>query len=228
VATSSKKRSTPKKQKPPPRPYHHGDLRRAVLSEAITLIEERGHTDFTLREIARRIGVSHAAPYRHFADIRALMTELSTVAAMELTGRIEEALATAEDDLRARFLAAGFAYVRYALEHPASFLAMYSDAVDKDDPRVREATGRNLGILLRFVEEAQRAQAFPPGDPMALARPIWAMHHGLATLAAAGAFAAEGPGALRAIVDDAHARLLDGLLQPTPGRRPRPPPRAAS
>lgn len=198
-----------------------------MLSEAIALIEERGHADLTLREIARRIGVSHAAPYRHFADIRALMTELSAVAAAELTARIEEALASAGDDLRARFLAAGFAYVRYALERPALFLAMYSDSVDKDDPRVREAVGRNFGILLSFVEEAQRARAFPPGDPMALARPILAMHHGLATLAAAGAFAAEGPGALKAIVDDAHARLLDGLLQPSPERKPRPA-RAAS
>ncbi|WP_437739256.1 TetR/AcrR family transcriptional regulator [Sorangium sp. So ce302] len=188
-----------------------------MLEEALSLIEEQGNASFTLREVARRIGVSHAAPYRHFADKRALMTELSVQASAALGARISAALEGAGGDLRARFLAAGFAYVAFALEHPAPFHVMYSGEVDVDDPRVAVATSQNLGVLLGFIEEAQRAGAFPPGDPWALAVPIWAMHHGLATLAASGALSKAGPTALRNLVDDAHARLLDGLLLATPG-----------
>ncbi|WP_437963662.1 TetR/AcrR family transcriptional regulator [Sorangium sp. So ce260] len=199
------------------RPYHHGDLRRAVLEEALALIEEQGNASFTLREVARRIGVSHAAPYRHFADKRALMTELAVQASAALGAQIAAALEGAGGELRARFLAAGFAYVRFALEHPAPFHVMYSGEVDAADPRVEAAAAQNLGVLLGFIEEAQRAGAFPPGDPMALAVPVWAMHHGLATLAASGALSKAGPVELRRLVDDAHARLLDGLLLAAPG-----------
>ncbi|WP_437595645.1 TetR/AcrR family transcriptional regulator [Sorangium sp. So ce590] len=218
------KRRRPRARTPPApasraadRPYHHGDLRRAVLEEALALIEAQGNASFTLREVARRIGVSHAAPYRHFADKRALMTELAVQASAALGAQISAALEEAGGELRARFLAAGFAYVRFALEHPAPFLVMYSGEVNVEDPRVAAATSQNLGVLLGFIEEAQRAGAFPPGDPMALAVPIWAMHHGLATLAAAGALSKAGPVELRRLVDDAHARLLDGLLVTAPG-----------
>ncbi|KYF63105.1 TetR/AcrR family transcriptional regulator [Sorangium cellulosum] len=195
-----------------------------MVEEALALIEERGNAGFTLREVARRIGVSHAAPYRHFPDKRALMAELAVQASTALAAQISAALEAAGGaggDLRARFLAAGFAYVRFALEHPAPFHVMYSGEVDPEDPRVAAATSRSLGLLLGFIEEAQRAGAFPPGEPMALAVPIWAMHHGVATLAASGALSKAGPAELRRVSDDAHARLLDGLLLAAPG-----PPRA--
>jgi AcrR family transcriptional regulator len=194
------------------RPYHHGDLERAVLDEALALIEERGHLSFTLREIARRVGVSHTAPYRHFPDKRAVMTALAAQGGVELAAAIRAALAAAGDDLRARFLAAGFAYVRFALDRPALFQAMFSGEADPEDPRMQAAKAESFGILLGFVEEAQRGGAFPAGDPMGLAIPIWSMHHGLATLAAAGSLEGQ-PGGLRGVVDGAHARLLDGLLE---------------
>lgn len=183
-----------------------------MLDEALALVEERGHVAFTLREVARRIGVSHAAPYRHFADKRAVMTALAAQGSDELAARIRVALAAAGDDLRVRFLAAGLAYVRFALDRRALFQVMFSGEKDPDDPRAKAAEAECFGILLAFVAEAQRAEAFPPGDPLAVATPIWAMHHGLATLAAAGSFAAHGPKGLRRVVDDAHARLLDGLM----------------
>jgi AcrR family transcriptional regulator len=197
--------------KPPRRPYHHGDLRRAVLDEALALVEERGHVGFTLREVTRRIGVSHAAPYRHFADRRALLTALASEALEALAKRIEAALAEAGEAPRARFLAGGRAYVRFAVDCPAAFRTMFSAEVDAGDPTLLAAKERSFGLLLAFLGEAQRAGVFPPGDPTALAKPIWAMHHGLASLAVAGAFADEGPGGLDRIVDDAHARLFEGL-----------------
>lgn len=187
-----------------------------MLEAALALIEESGTASLTLREVARRIGVSHAAPYRHFADRRALLTALATEGSKELAARILAALEGAGEDLRARFLAAGFAYVSFALERPALFQATYSAEADPADPQLAAAKQRSFGILLGFIEEAQRAGAFRPGDPTELATPIWAMHHGLATLAAAGLFAEQGPEGLRRVVDDAHASLLDGLLRPAP------------
>ena len=199
--------------KPPrQRPYHHGDLRRAVLDEALALIEERGHVGFTLREVARRIGVSHAAPYRHFPDKRALMTALSAEALGTMADRLGAALAEAGPDLRTQFLAAGAAYVRFALDCPAAFRTIYSNEGDLEDTAYQAAKARSFGLLLGFIDRAQRAGMFPAGDAVTLARPIWAMHHGLATLASSGAFDGEGPEGLRRILDDAHAHLLDGMM----------------
>ena len=201
---------------PSRRPYHHGDLRRAVLDEALALIEEQGHVGFTLREVARRIGVSHTAPYRHFPDKRALMTALAIEALGTMADRLAAALDAAGGDLRARFLAAGAAYVRFALECPAAFRTIYAGEGDLAEPAYQAAKARSFGLLLGFIGEAQRAGVFPAGDPTALARPVWAMHHGLATLASTGAFDAEGPEGLARIVDDAHTRLLDGMMSAPP------------
>jgi AcrR family transcriptional regulator len=211
-----------RRRRPAARPYHHGDLPRALLDEALSMIRAVGPAAVTLREVAARVGVSHAAPYRHFPSRRALLTAVAVDGMGELARRIEEALAAARpQDVRTRFLAAGAAYVRFALDEPAYFQVMSSrDEIDVDDPRVAEAKTKSFGILLRFIEEAQRAGEFVAGEPLVLATPIWALHHGLACLAAEGAFAERGgrgnPRMLRRLVDDAHARLLDGLFPRAP------------
>ncbi|HEY4122190.1 MAG TPA: TetR/AcrR family transcriptional regulator [Byssovorax sp.] len=210
------------------RAYHHGDLRQALLERAIVVIGERGHLDFTLRELARDLGVSHAAPYRHFADKAALVTALAVEASGALGARIEAALAGAGRALRARFLAAGRAYVGFALDRPAEFAALFSPEVDALDPVVVASKARMFGVLLAFIAEAQAAGAFAKGPPEALAATIWAMHQGLAVLAVSGAFdadrrrrsPAQAPELWRA-VDAANVALLDGLVQ-----RRRAPPRA--
>jgi AcrR family transcriptional regulator len=200
----------------PPRPYHHGDLPRAICEAALALITEAGPDGFTLREVARRIGVSHAAPYRHYADKRALMNALAVDGSRRLGEVIEAALAAAGPDLRARFLAASHAYVRFAVDHPAHFKVLFlSSEVDTTDPDVVVARERTFGILLRFIAEAQAAGFFGPGEPMQIAMSIWSLHHGLASLASIGAVVTTGAG-LRAVSDAAHARLLDGLVPRAP------------
>ncbi|NUQ79608.1 MAG: TetR/AcrR family transcriptional regulator [Polyangiaceae bacterium] len=184
-----------------------------MLEEAIELIQEAGPEGFTLRELARRLGVSHAASYRHFADRGALLTAVAALGCDELAAGIRAALEGAGDDLRARFLAAGYAYVRFALDKPAHFRTMFESAeVDSGDAGYVEATARCRGILIEFIREGQRRGLLVEGDPEVIATPVWAMHHGLASLASAGAFKAHGAGALKGIVDGAHAALLDGLL----------------
>jgi AcrR family transcriptional regulator len=212
------------------RPYHHGDLRSALLEQALLLIKERGPQGFTLREVARRAGVSHAAPYRHFADRSALLTAVAAAGSVELGVAVQGALDAVAgggrgtekppgarqpaEDLRARFLAAGFAYVRFAIDRPAHFQVMFfAQEVDKADPSMLAAKGRTFGILLDFIREGQRAGLVVAGDPETIAIPIWAMHHGLACLASSSAFAEHGPKALRSLIDGAHAALLDGILR---------------
>ena len=151
------------------RPYHHGDLRSALVEQALLLVKERGPQGFTLREVARRAGVSHAAPYRHFADRSALLTAVAAAGSVELGVAVQAALDDAvagsgrggekspgarkpAEVLRARFLAAGFAYVRFAIERPAYFQVMFlAQEIDQADPSMLAAKGRTLGILLDFI-----------------------------------------------------------------------------
>src|SRR5438067_13259614 len=103
------------------RPYHHGDLRQALLEAALQLVAERGRPDFTLREVARQAGVSHNAPYNHFAD------KAELVAALTIEGfqKLEVALRTSYEQTAgppiARTLALSGAYLRFALDHPAAY-----------------------------------------------------------------------------------------------------------
>jgi len=198
-----------------PRPYHHGDLARALRREALALLDEIGPEELTLREVARRAGVSHAAPYRHYADKRALLTALAVEGIGLLAATIEAALAAAGPDMRARFLAAGHAYVRFSVDHRAHFKAAFlTTEVDPTSPEISEASQACFGILLRYIAEAQAAGFFLPGDPMQIATAVWAMHQGLASLATYGAL--QKMGDLRAVSDAAHARLLDGLAAAKP------------
>lgn len=194
------------------RPYHHGDLRRALTDGALALVAEVGPQAFTLRELARRIGVSHAAPYRHFADKRALMTALAIEGGTVLHDRIAHAMRGAGEDARAQFLAAGYAYVRFAIDHPALFTVMFSTDIAHDDPALVRSRERSLGLLFAFIGRAQGRGAMIAGPIEQVAQPVWAMHHGLACLALAGRYAGWSEQDVRASVDHAHASLLDGLL----------------
>src|SRR5215470_19297923 len=102
------------------KPYHHGNLREALLKAAIRLIAEVGPTAFTLREVARRAGVSHNAPYRHFRDRDELMAAVSTEGYAELTRTMLDAVHHQSNAL-ARLTQAGLAYVKFALRRPEHF-----------------------------------------------------------------------------------------------------------
>jgi AcrR family transcriptional regulator len=98
--------------------YHHGDLRNALISEGLKLLEEAGHSDFTLRDLARRVGVSAAAPYAHFTDKSALLAAIATTGFVRLRAALETAVRS-DSDPADQFLHMGSAYVRFGLDHPA-------------------------------------------------------------------------------------------------------------
>jgi AcrR family transcriptional regulator len=167
---------------PAERPYHHGNLKEALREAALALIAEIGPRGFTLREVARRAGVSHNAPYRHFRDREALLAAVAT----EGFDRLTRALAAAgpKSAPRERLRKCGIAYVDFALSWPEHFAAMFHAPWDKEAyPECAAAAGRCFQTLLGFVRDAQAAGQLPPGDSARIANFSWSIVHGIATLA---------------------------------------------
>jgi AcrR family transcriptional regulator len=157
----------------PKRAYHHADLRPALLAAARRMLERDDPAALSLREVARRAGVSHNAPYRHFADRAALLAALAAEGFDALTARMRDAAGAA---MPARRLAAsGAAYVRFALDEPNLFGLMFGGLVrGRDHPALAAAGARAYSVL-----QAESGAA-PEAGPRAVA--AWAMVHGLAHL----------------------------------------------
>ncbi|MCP2335507.1 TetR/AcrR family transcriptional regulator [Actinomadura rupiterrae] len=156
--------------------YHHGNLRRAVMDAAVAAIEESGPSGWSLRELARRAGVSHAAPAHHFGDKTGLLTAI----AAEGFDLLSDALTRAGDDL----LDLGVAYVRFATRHRAYFEVMFRPELYRpDDPDLAAARTRSGALLDRAVDRLS------PDPESALA--AWSIAHGFAGLWLSGALPAE-------------------------------------
>lgn len=179
-------RSTPvKSPKPstPTVPYHHGDLRRALIDATVELLRERGLEGFSLRAAARVAGVSHAAPAHHFDDARGLLTACAADGFERLAEAMQARGQHAGDDARERAQAVGAAYIDFALTHRALFQLMFRrDRLDPQDAAL-QAAGRRTGDALRQVfTELIAERGLPPaelGERILLA---WSFAHGYATL----------------------------------------------
>jgi AcrR family transcriptional regulator len=167
----------------PPRPYHHGNLRRTLLDTALATIARAGLGALSLREVARQAGVTHAAPYRHFRDRDALIVALGVEGFVGLGLEMSRSLDEAMDPLQ-RFRALGLAYVRYAVAHPGHFKVMFSPELltARATPELQEAGEPTLQALIETVADAQAAGLFKRGDSRELSLPAWALVHGLAML----------------------------------------------
>ncbi|MFE5829397.1 TetR/AcrR family transcriptional regulator [Streptomyces sp. NPDC056488] len=156
--------------------YHHGDLRAACLRAARELLEEDGSAGLSLRAVARRAGVSATAPYRHYADREALVSAVAAEGYRELAEDLTAAhpAPSTPDDLAA----VAVAYVRFALEHPALFRAMFAEPCD---PTSEERVAATAAISA-YVHDIVRDAFTGVDDPDALATTVWALVHGLAFL----------------------------------------------
>jgi AcrR family transcriptional regulator len=155
--------------------YHHGDLRSALLQAALELLEDGGGAELSLRAVARRAGVSTAAPYRHYADREALVSAVAGVGYRELAGRlaaVHPAPATVDDVVEV-----AVAYVRFALDRPALFRIMFEGECDREDDE-RIAAVAAVSLYVRSIVE----RTFPDADPDALTTATWGLVHGLAVL----------------------------------------------
>ena len=170
--------------------YHHGNLREVLIQAAIDLIGEDGASALTLREVARRANVSHGAPYRHFESKAALVAAVSEQGFRKLHVTIEQATRGIEDGGE-RLRAAGFAYVVFAVDHPAHYRTMFGHGgtANEEDgafPDLEEASSTAFEQLITMVTAAQEDGAVRSGAPETVALMVWSQVHGLASLAIDG------------------------------------------
>ena len=195
--------------------YHHGDLQEALITAAEAILAEDGAEGFTLREAARRAGVSPAAPSHHFGNAPGLLTEVAIRGYDALTRALAEAAAI-DAPVRERLRAQGEAYVCFALDHPGLFQMMFSNRrLLADEPRLH-AAAKAAYMQLKAVME-QLPGSGPAAQVDIAARAAWSVVHGFAKLALEGKFGgadtAAGRGAIRAGLRE----VLD-YLWPAPPR----------
>ncbi len=164
--------------------YHHGDLRQALLKAALVILKDQDVRGLSLREVARQAGVSHTAPYRHFADKAALLEAVAEEGFIEFGRYLNNAVAQTPAEPIESLKAIGEAYVRYALEHPTHFRLMFSYLPNCPDagsslPTTAQGT---FQILVDVIVSAQAAGVIKAGDPNELAIGRWALVHGLSML----------------------------------------------
>ncbi len=158
--------------------YHHGDLRRALLTAARATLDAGGA--LSLRGVAREAGVSQAAPYRHFADKQALLAAVAEEGFVALRESMAESLALEPVELRIRKL--GAAYVRFAVHHPGWFRVMFGDQLDRSaHPGCEAAAKAAFAVLAGAVSEAVESGRME-GDPRDLTLMAWSLVHGMSYL----------------------------------------------
>jgi len=164
--------------------YHHGNLRTALLEAAMEVVRERGVDGLTLREVARRAGVSHNAPYHHFVDKAALVSALAVEGFERFAAVFREAAASVKGSRLDRIRAIGEAYVRFAFEDPARFTLMWRPELRSvgDDSPVDEAGLASYAVLLAEIDAGQAAGEVIEGDVGLLGVAAWSAVHGFATL----------------------------------------------
>jgi AcrR family transcriptional regulator len=206
----------------PDRPYHHGDLRRAVVTAALEILSETQSHDFSLRELARRAGVSHNAPYKHFAEKRDLLAAVSAAGFEALTKRMNVEAAKASQP-RAQLFAVLRAYIRYGVANPALYRLMfggYLSGPDDGRPAIERAAAETAKALLAgLIRDGALGKAIPdtPRNERKIAGAIlacWSLVHGLTQLIADGLV---GPDKKSEELCEALLRgMLDGLTAKCP------------
>jgi AcrR family transcriptional regulator len=181
--------------------YHHGDLRAECVRAAVELLEESGATALSLRAVARRAGVSPAAPYRHYADREALVSAVAAVGYRELAGRL--AAAHPSPSTPGQLASVAVAYVQFALDRPALFRIMFGEPCDRDNDERAGATAAVSSYLRGIVE-----RVFPDADAESMENAIWALVHGLAFLHLDGKLDAPTP----SVVADRVTAAIQALL----------------
>jgi AcrR family transcriptional regulator len=167
-----------------PKPYHHGDLRNALIQAGLELLAEGGAQELDLRKVARRAGVSHAAPYRHFANKQALIAAINEEGFHMLAERIRSTLNEVSDEPSEQLLGVALAYVRFAKENPWLMREMFSGiTIERETFESLHTASKSVyRLYAEVIRSGQERGKIVDGDPTALAGVLWSVLHGLAML----------------------------------------------
>lgn len=173
------------------RAYHHGDLPAAALDEVAAILCERGIAGVSLREVARRAGVSHSAPTYHFGGKAGLLTAFATQGYERLAGEVLREIAdSGASDGASTLEAVGRAYVRFAVANPEQFGVMFRlELLEPDDPAFAAASDTAYDLLVATVARCHEEGRLAGADPEVVAVAAWSIVHGLASLWLSGRLA---------------------------------------
>lgn len=205
---------------PEERGYHHGDLRRSLVAAALQLVEEQGLEAVSVREVARRVGVSPGAPFRHFENRTALLTAVAEEAQDRLLQAVEDSRRQqASDDPLEAFHAIGEGFLRWAFANPAHFLVVSTRSViDYDSPGLRERNDGLRATMRQWMEQAAAQGRLKPGDIDRYVLGLRGLVYGLARMHIDGQFASWGRPPQHALEDS--LAVLDQFMlaiQASPG-----------
>ncbi|MCJ9751096.1 TetR/AcrR family transcriptional regulator [Neorhizobium sp. BETTINA12A] len=200
-------------QDAPNRPYHHGDLRRAVIETALDMLAEEKGWQFTLREVARRAGVSHAAPYKHFPDKAALLAELAMIGFDRLRETLSATKSEAPKTLHDEIAPISRAYVAFGTDNPALYRLMFSAGEEKaEGVHLNERALAVFDVALEILRRGQAAGSIRKRPIEGQAAAWWGLIHGMTMLAIDGLLVPEKVGS--APLDAALGTLVEGLANP--------------
>ncbi len=198
------------------RPYHHGDLRAAMLQAAEAILERDGLGALTLRAAAREAGVSHAAAPHHFGDLSGLLSELAAFGFVRFRAHLIAAASAAGDDPQARLVALTTAYIGFARAYPGQFQLMFRfERLDWSVAALAEAATAAFAVLTTDVHDGEAGAGSALGfDGLVLAMSRWSLAHGAAMLCLDGrldAFAAKEGANLYALIAGIASQLPQHL-----------------
>jgi len=198
-----------------PKPYHHGDLHQEILCSACELLEENNIASLSLRAVAKKVGVSHTAPYRHFKDKESLLAGIAKLGFDELALQMQDAVKCYPHDPAAQMQEAGHRYVQMAINSPQCTQLMFGGILPRNDtyPELRASGDMAFDGLKAIIEEGQSQNVFKQGDVEELALAAWAGIHGLSLLLIGGNLPEilSIPTDIRPLTTAVTSTMLDGL-----------------
>ena len=169
---------------PKKKSYHHGDLKNALIEAGADILSKEGVSALSLRKVAQKAGVSHAAPYAHFADKQALIAAISTEGYKKLYEQIAQVAEQNRSEPLRRLVESSWAYVQFALDEPDHFKVTLSGMIEKeqDYPALVEIARQTFSLVVEIVTQCQQAGILRQGAPDLTAVSVWAQIHGFVTL----------------------------------------------
>ena len=164
--------------------YHHGNLKEALISAGLEILSEKGIEGLSLRNVAKKVGVSHTAPYNHFTNKQALLAAMSTAGHEQLYQVLSSAYEKSKQSSADIIVEIAWAYLQFALEDPGRFKLMFSGALEeeRDHPEYVEISQKNISLLEEIIVFCQNKGQLPEGKVENIAIRLWSLVHGFALL----------------------------------------------